>query len=268
VRNLGLRAWSVTRAPDTTATQVHPRRVALYKSWVANVDEGWTRWLLEQYEFTYVPIVDRDVREGGLRDRFDVIILPSQSLERLVRGHFSSPVRSREGPSNPVPPEYQGGIGDAGVEAIKRFVQAGGTLVTLDEASSLPLERFGGIFERVHDVTRGVDRSTFYCPGSVLRITVDTREPVAYGMAAETAAYFQNSRAFETSDASARSIARYAAADRVLMSGWLLGGDRIANQHAALDIPFGTGRVILFGFRPQFRAQPHATFKLLFNALY
>jgi hypothetical protein len=90
---------------------------------------------------------------------------------------------------------------------------------------------------------------------------------VAWGMPSETAAYFQGSRAFDTADASARSIARYASTDSVLMSGWLLGADRIARRHAALDVAFGSGRVILFGFRPQFRAQPHATFKLLFNAL-
>ena len=102
----------------------------------------------------------------------------------------------------------------------------------------------------------------------MLRIAVDTSQPVAWGMAADSAAYFQGSRAFETSDPSVRSIARYAPADSVLMSGWLLGADRIANRHAALDVPFGAGRVVLFAFRPQFRAQPHATFKLLFNALY
>ena len=130
------------------------------------------------------------------------------------------------------------------------------------------LTRFGGVFERITDVTRAVDRAVFYCPGSVLRIAVDTSQPVAWGMAADSAAYFQGSRAFETSDSSVRSVARYAPADAVLMSGWLLGADRIANRHAVLDVPFGAGRVVLFAFRPQFRAQPHATFKLLFNALY
>jgi hypothetical protein len=150
---------------------------------------------------------------------------------------------------------------------LKRFVEEGGTLVTLDQASDLPLEQFGGVFERIRDVTRGLDRSVFYCPGSVLRITVDTTQPLSWGMASQTAAYFQGSRAFDTTDPSVRSIARYASADVVLMSGWLLGAERIAHGHAVLDVPFGAGHVVLFAFPPQFRAQPHATFKLLFNAL-
>jgi hypothetical protein len=102
----------------------------------------------------------------------------------------------------------------------------------------------------------------------VVRIAVDTAQPVGWGMAPDSAAYFQGSRAFETTDPSVRSIARYAPADSVLMSGWLLGPERIANRHAVLEAAFGAGRVVLFAFRPQFRAQPHATFKLLFNALY
>ncbi len=264
---LGLRAWSLHRPPPQRVVPIRARRIGLYKSWVANMDEGWTRWLLEQYQFPYKTLNDRDVRAGELRRGFDVIVLPHQSASVIIRGHEASVPAGREGPSNPVPPEYQGGIGEAGVEALKRFVDDGGTLVTLDEASDLALERFGGVFARISNVTRGLDRTVFYCPGSVVRLHVDTSEPVAWGMATETAAYFQGSRAFDTADASARSIARYASMDEVLMSGWLLGADRIARRHAALDVPFGAGRVVLFGFRPQFRAQPHATFKLLFNAL-
>jgi hypothetical protein len=266
--SLGLRTWSLDRAPAQRLVPIRPRRIGLYKSWVANMDEGWTRWLLEQYEFPYTTLVDRDIRGGELRQRVDVIILPHQSSSGIVRGHEASVTAGRDGPSNPVPPEYQGGIGDPGLEALKRFVDEGGTLVALDGASDVALERFGGVFRRISNVTDGLDRTIFYCPGSVLRLQVEIREPVAWGMASESPAYFQGSRAFDTADPSVRSIARYASADAVLMSGWLLGADRIARRHAALDVPFGAGHVVLFGFRPQFRAQPHATFKLLFNALF
>ncbi|HEX2311725.1 MAG TPA: hypothetical protein VHH91_13530, partial [Vicinamibacterales bacterium] len=268
VASLGLRAWSLDRKPAQPAVAIRARRIGLYKSWVANIDEGWTRWILEQYGFRYTTVVDGDMRRGNLRGRFDVIVLPHQSPAGIVRGHTPEGSRSREGPSNPVPPEYQGGIGDAGVDALKRFVEEGGTLVAVDEAGDLVLDRFGGTFGRIVDLARGVERTAFYCPGSVLRITTDGTQPVAWGMEPESAAYFQNSRAFDTTDPSVRSIARYAPADRLLASGWLLGADRIANRHAVIEVPYGTGRVVLFGFRPHFRAQPHATFKLLFNALY
>jgi hypothetical protein len=268
VRAAGLRGWAVTHTPAVARTDIRLARTGLYKSWVANIDEGWTRWIFEQYGFPYMSLTDADVRAGNLRARFDVIVLPDQSPRRIVQGHRPDDRPSTPGPWNPVPPQYQGGIGDAGLAALKAFVEAGGTLVTLDEASDLAIERFGGIFDRITDVTDGLSRTDFYCPGSVLRVIVDTSHPLASGMEGETAAYFHASRAFEASDPAVKSVVRYAPADRLLMSGWLLGAPVIAQKHALLEVPYGRGRVVLFGFRPQFRAQSHATFKLLFNALY
>ena len=232
------------------------------------MDEGWTRWLLEQYAFPYTTIVDADVRKGNLRERFDVIVLPDQAPRRIVAGHQPGD-RSREGPWNPVPAEYQGGIGEAGVEALKLFVQAGGRLITFDAASDLPLQSFGGVFAHIRNTITPMGRTTFYCPGSVVRLDVDLSQPGAYGMTARPAAYFAGSRAFETGEPTAVSIARYASKPSdVLMSGWLLGAEHLAGRHAVLDVPLGKGSVRLFAFRPQFRAQPHGTFKLVFNGLY
>ena len=264
-----MRARVVAVAPPAASKRaIRPPRIGLYKSWVANIDEGWTRWLFERYEFPYVSLANRDIRAGALRAKFDVIVLPDQSPRSILEGHQPTDRPSRPQPWNPPPPEYQGGIGDAGVEALVAFVREGGTLVTLDEASDLVLARFGGPFANVRDVTEGLPQTRFYCPGSVLRIAVDPAEPGAYGMAPETAADFSNSRAFATTDPAAKSLAVYAPAGKVLMSGWLLGAETIANQQAALDVRYGAGRVVLIAFRPQFRAQPHGTFKLLFNALY
>ncbi len=264
----GVDAVRLAAAPRTPSPALKIARVALYKSWVANMDEGWTRWLLEQYAFPYSTITDADVRKGRLGDRFDVIILPDQQPRRIVSGHQPGD-RPREGPWNPVPVEYQGGLGEAGVDALKQFVSAGGRLVTFDAASDLPLQQFGGAFARIRNVIAPLPRTTFYCPGSVLRLDVDLAQPLASGMTARPAAYFANSRAFETDDPSVVSVARYAAkAEEVLMSGWLLGAEHLAGRHAVLKVPMGEGEVILVAFRPQFRGQPHATFKLIFNALY
>jgi hypothetical protein len=269
VTELGLHAVALAREPAGERVPVRAARIGLYKSWVANMDEGWTRWLLEQYGFPYVSLTNEDVRAGGLRQRLDVIILPDQGVAAIVDGHqpWMRPTNPPR-PWNPPPPEYQGGVGQEGVAALQQFVREGGTLVTFDEASELVLDRFGGPFARISSVTRGLRRSDFYGPGSVVRVDVDAEHPVAWGMPAWSSAYFQNSRAFETTDPTVRSIARYAAADGVLMSGWLLGAHVIGGRHAAIEVPFGEGRVVLFAFRPQFRAQPHATFKLVFNALY
>ena len=264
----GVQAQRIDRLPRLAIPRVRVGRIGLYKSWVANMDEGWTRWLLEQYGFPYTTLTDADVRAGALRDRFDVIILPDQTPRRIVSGHQPTD-RPREGPWGPVPTQYQGGIGEGGVEALRMFVQAGGRLVTFDAASDLPLESFGGVFTHIRNTVTPLDRATFYCPGSVLRLDVDTTHPGASGMTAHPAAYFAGSRGFATDDPSVVSIARYAAkAEDVLMSGWLLGAEQLAGRHAVLQVPLGKGTVTLFAFRPQFRAQPHATFKLVFNALY
>jgi hypothetical protein len=263
-----LRAWEVDGSPRGAAVDVRPLRIGIYKSWVASSDEGWTRWLLEQYGFSYVSLTNADVRRGSLRDRVDVIVLPDQAPRTILEGHGPSRRPSTPGPWNPPPPEYQGGIGDEGVDALKAFARAGGRLIAFDEASDLVLERFGGIFETIRDRTRDLPRKTFYCPGSVLRIGVDVSRPGAWGMEPEAAAYFESSRAFETQAPGVVHLARYAAADRLLMSGWLLGAGELAGRDAALEVPYGSGSVVLFGFRPQFRAQPHGTFKLLFNSFY
>jgi hypothetical protein len=268
LRVTGVDAERVDRLPRIAMPPVRAARIGLYKSWVANMDEGWTRWLFEQYGFPYTTLTDADIRQGGLRDRFDVIVLPDQAPRRIIAGHQPSD-RPAVGPWGPVPAEYQGGIGEAGVQALKAFVESGGRLVTFDAASDLPLQSFAGPFAGIRNVITALPRATFYCPGSVVRLAVDTAHPLAAGMTAAPAAYFANSRAFETSESGVASVARYAAEPGdVLMSGWLLGADRLANRHAVLSVPFGQGEVVLFAFRPQFRAQPHATFKLVFNALY
>jgi len=265
---LGLRAQRLGGRPRVRTIPVRAARVGLYRSFVANIDEGWTRWLLERYEFPYVPLTNRDVREGNLRAKVDVVILPDQTPRQILDGHQPGQRPSTPGPWSPPPPEYQGGIGDEGAAALATFVRQGGTLVALDEAADLVLARFGGPFAGITDIVEGRPRTEFYCPGSVLRIVSDPAAPGAFGMAAEAGADFINSRAFATTEPTVRSLAVYAPASRLLMSGWLLGGPVIAGQHAAIEVPFGAGRVVLIAFRSQFRAQPHGTFKLLFNALY
>lgn len=253
-----------SEAVDVETVALRSPRVGLYKSWVANIDEGWTRWILERVGFAYETLSDEDVRESEL-SRFDVIILPDQSSESILHGH-------RPGT---MPPPYTGGIGLEGALRLKRFVEAGGWLLTLDDASDLAIEAFG---LPVRNVVQGLDRKEFFIPGSLIRMRVDPTDPIAYGMPEEAAAFFVRSRAFRVSseveaagDSSALLVdvvARYAE-DDLLLSGWELGAKRhLAGMPAVVRIPLGRGHVVMVAFRPQFRAQPRATFKLLFNALY
>jgi hypothetical protein len=260
-RDLGLRVTGGRGQAPAGLVPLGRSRVGLYKPWVENIDEGWTRWLLEHYEFQYEALTDQDVRRGGLGARFDAIVLPDMTAERLTAGHAEGTM----------PPGYSGGLGSEGVASLKQFVEGGGTLVTLDSSGELALSTFA---LPVKDVVKGLPAEQFFCPGSLLRLELDPANPLAFGMPKETAAFFAFSSAFEPQATGAsgesgvvRVVGRYAAND-VLMSGWLEGESAIAGKSAVLEARVGQGRVVLLGFRAQHRAQSHATFRLLFNALH
>ncbi len=262
-RDLGLRATAATgRAPQDTRPLARVR-VGLYKSWVENIDEGWTRWLLEQYEFPFETISDADVRRGSLRARFDAIVIPDQTAQRVIDGH----------PPGTMPPEYTGGFGTEGANQLRQFVDAGGTLVTLDSASELALDLFGA---PVKSVTRGLSPNEFFCPGSIVQLELDA-DPLTTGVPRTTAGFFSFSTAFDfnpaagatesSPSATARIVGRYARSN-VLLSGWLEGERVIAGKGALVELKSGQGRAVLFAFPPQHRGQAHATFRLFFNAIH
>lgn len=243
-------------------------RIGLYQSWVASMDEGWTRWLLEQYGFDYTTLHDEDVRAGHLAEKFDCVILPQQEFRGLLSGHQPGDTPRNEFsdiPREPVVqrPEYTGGLGLEGAYELKRFVLAGGTLIALDTAANLPIQLFG---IPVRNALANLSNSEFYAPGSLFRIEVTTGHPLTYGLPKETIAFFVNSPVFEAFR-DANVLARYPKKE-VLASGWLLGESHIAGRGALVEAPLGKGRVVLIGFRCQFRGQPRATFKVLFNSIY
>jgi hypothetical protein len=234
-------------------------RVGLYQPWTASMDEGWTRWLLEQYEFPYTTLHNADLKSGKLNEMFDVLIFPGDRDKReIVEGDQRKWTR----------PDYKGGIGEEGMAAVREFVRTGGTLVLMDQSVELALEAFA---LPVKNSLRGLKSEQFSCPGSLLRILVDTRHPIAYGMPTEASAVFINSTALDLapgfSYTDVKVIARYPSTNP-LQSGWLRGPEHLQDQIAAAEVTYEKGRLILIGFRPQFRAQPHNTFKLLFNALH
>jgi hypothetical protein len=231
-----------------------PVRLAVYKSYAASPDEGWTRWVFDTFNVPYESLLDKDVRGGNLRARFDVIILPSQSAKEIVEGNAAG--------SYPV--EFTGGITLQGVEHLRRFVQEGGTLICFDASTELAIKHFK---LPLRNVLAGLKTSEFYCPGSILKLDVNLKDPTARGLREQTDAYFINSSAFEATEAKGvRVIARYAVKD-LLRSGWLLGERRIAGRIALAEVELGTGRVVLFGFRPQHRGQTWGTFPFIFNAI-
>ena len=219
------------------------------------MDEGWTRWVLERFEFDFTNIRNVDIRSDDLGTRYDVIILTDPGRTPIIDG-FSDGV---------VPPRYAGGIGLEGVRAIDRFVRDGGTLVCLNSASDFAIE---ALHLPVKNVIAGLSRTEFFAGGSLLEVEIDTLHPVTAGMAPQSAVFFSRSPAFTTLDGfEGKILARYASTGSPLLSGYLLGEDHLHDHAAAVDVRHGNGHIVLLGFRPQWRGQPFSSFRILFNAI-
>ncbi len=246
----------VPPVPPLRVTDLEPAvRIGLYKSYDATMDEGWTRWVFDNWKVPYTSLVDSVVRAGKLRDQLDVIILPDQSPREILEGLP---------PRYPAP--YAGGIGPEGSEALRQFVVDGGTLIALNEASRFAIQ---ALLLPVRNVLEAVSDEDFYAPGSIFRLELDTATAVGRGMPRETIGWFQGGPAFDVLDSNVTHVIGRWPEDptRLLLSGWVLHPERIAGKAAILEVQQGTGRVILFGIRPQYRGQSLATYPLLFNSL-
>ena len=243
---------------------------AIYHSSVPSQDEGWTRWILDSKNISYGVLTDKELRAGitvykpspGVTWKYYTLLIPDQPARTLFEGYRSGAM----------PPELTGGLGPEGVKQLRYFVETGGTLIFLNRASNFAIEQFK---LPLRNVVAASPRTDFYVPGSILRLELDTSNPLASGMPKETIAWAEDSPVFEVTNDSEASvpaanvhvIASYPADKDPLLSGWLLGGDLIKGKAALVEVTIGKGRVILFGFRPQYRAQSLATYPLLFNAL-
>jgi hypothetical protein len=253
VRAAGVAAHRAMEAPATVLGAVRASRIGIYQPWTANMDGGWTRWLLDHYGVPYRALTDPEIRGGALAD-VDVVLLTSQRAQSIERGN----------PEDRIPAEYAGGLGEAGVAALVAFVEGGGRVVALDAATDFVIRHFD---IPVGNALAGLRPENFFIPGSLVAIDVDPTHPAAFGMAPQAAAFFQNSRAFDTLGDEPEIVVRYAVSD-LLLSGWEVGAEKhLAGRPAVVRTPYGEGDLVLIGFRPQFRAQPAGTFKLLFNAL-
>ncbi len=248
-------ATALATAP--AAETIRKGRVGLYRPWGSNIDEGWTRWLLEQYRFGPVSLYNADIQKGGLKSKFDTIILPDlRDRDMLLNGLTELDV----------PEPYAGGISDEGSIALKKFVSEGGTLVALNSASDAVIDLFA---LPVTNVVKGADADKFFCSGALLQVSLGQPSRATAGIAAEPIVMFWRGPVFQPKRGfKGNVLASYAPTGNPLRSGVLLHPEAIQGKAAALEVEYGKGRIFLYGFRPQWRGQSHGTYKLLFNVLY
>jgi hypothetical protein len=251
----GVNAASVKEAAD--AWPVQKPRIAVYQPWSGNIDEGWTRWILEQNHFPFTILHNPDVQSGHLREQFDVIVIAEMGTRQIMDGMAPGTV----------PGQFAGGIGETGANELRDFVTQGGTLVTLGNATLFAMDEFN---LALTNVVAGLGQNQFFCSGSLLRAEI--KEPahaVVAGLPLTLPVMFERNPVFDTRPAfRGKVLASYVKDRNPLVSGFLLGADLIQGKAAALDANYGKGHIILLAFRPQWRAQSHGTYKFLFNALF
>ena len=232
--------------------EVKAPRIGLYMSYQASMDEGWTRWLFDDFGFASTTLHDADVQAGNLRSRFDTIVIPDQAAQQIANGYRAGAM----------PPEFCGGIGAKGAAALKEFASARRHDHFLQSCFGL-CDR-GARREGEELLCSGVATKDFYSPGSLLNVSLDWKSPLAYGMPEKITFWSEQCPAWDVGGGRvSRSILR----SGVLASGWLLGEKYLVGKAALLDVPMGQGHLIMFGMRPQYRGQSYQNFKLLFNAL-
>jgi len=274
--DLGLSFVATVEKPAADAAELKRPRVGLWDQYGGSMDAGWTRWILEQFEFAFDRVFPANLDAGNLNAKYDVLIFVEGAIPGATGGSRGGGGSGSAAPISNVPPEYQAHQGRVTVERtlprIKSFIENGGTVIALGSSAAnlssylqLPIEN--------HLVENGtpLPRTKFYVPGSVLSARVDVTNPLAHGIAENTYIFFDNSPVFKlgaNAKASGVKVIAWFDGKSPLRSGWAWGQQYLDGGVAAVEAPLGKGRILLFGPEILKRSQPHGTFKFLFNAIY
>jgi hypothetical protein len=273
--DLGISFAAVASVPAGEVMKIQPVRIGLWDQYGGSTSSGWTRWLLERFEFPFERVYAQALDTDDLAARYDVIILPNDAVP-------SSRSRREDGSDvEDLPSEYRVTTGsitwNRTVPRLKEFVERGGTLLLIGGAAAIA-ERLGvpitdALVTRDGDGERPLRRDEHFVPGSILQVAVDNTLPLAYGFNPQVDVFFDNSPVFRihsedrSGRPSGRPVAWFASATP-LRSGWAWGQDRLAGGVTVADFHLGTGRVAVFGPQITFRGQSHGTFKFLFNGIF
>lgn len=258
VRSLSLQAERTESAPGRAVRQP---RIGLYQPWTGSMDEGWTRWVLERYGFTFVAVHPEDFM-SPLAQKIDVLIIADDARVPIAGAVAAG--GGRGAAPAPVRPEYAYQLTASDLQRFEQFVRGGGTVVCLSNASAFAIQQ---LKLPVKNVVAGLRPETFFLRGSIVEVATDPTHPVMAGMPDKAPVFVDSSPVFEPQDGFTGTIlARYQASGSPLLSGYLIGETYLQGKAAALDVQLDAGHVVLLGFRPDWRGQPFGTFRVLFNA--
>jgi hypothetical protein len=281
-RETGVRADTVPTPPAEVLSSLQPIRIGLWDTYGGSMPSGWTRWILERYEFPFKVVFPPELDAGGLRDKFDVLIFPAGAIS-LGAGPASGLRTGDEPPEAPggsartqrdesdIPAEYRGRRGRISAETtlpkLREFLEQGGTVLCIGGSTSLA--RAFGLPVTSHLVdsdNKPLVRDKFYVPGSILRAKLDTTNPLTWGITEDIDMFFQQSPVFKVGEG-VKNVGWFDT-DKPLRSGWAWGQAALKDGVAVADAKVGKGHLVLYGPEVLFRAQPHGTFKLVFNGIW
>jgi hypothetical protein len=271
-RELGVDAHPVA-APGGDALQLNPVRIGLWDRYGGSMPSGWTRWLLEQFEFPFEVVFPQRLDAGNLREAFDVLVFVDGGIPSSDRAGGFGGFGSFDDSS--IPAEYRDRLGRVSVETtvpkLMEFLRSGGTVITIGSSTAMAAHAGLPLSDHLVDAAgESLGREEYYIPGSVLRVRVDNTQPLAYGMPEQVDVFFDNSPVFRLAPNAPAQVNRVAWFDSAvpLRSGWAWGKERLQGGVAVAEASIGDGRLYLFGPEILHRAQPHGTFKLLFNGIH
>ncbi|QQS48392.1 MAG: peptidase [Acidobacteriota bacterium] len=275
--DLGLRFEATPARPSVEMMKLGPVRIGLWDRYGGSMPSGWTRWLLEQFEFPFSVVYPQTLDAGDLASKFDVLIFVTGAIPP-VREEGGG--RGRDSEPRNVPEEFRSWLGNVTptrtIPQLKAFLESGGRILTIGSSTGLayhlglPVENALTEMEP-HGTERPLPRGKFYIPGSILEVAVDNSHPLAWGMPDRADVFYDNSPVFRIKpEGLIRGVRPVAWFDKSepLRSGWAWGQKYLENGAAVIEASVGAGKLIMFGPEIAFRAQPHGTFKLLFNGIY
>src|SRR6266508_169645 len=276
----GLTFDAVPSKPVGDSMKLKPVRIGLWDQYGGSMPSGWTRWLFEQFEFPFQVVYPQTLDAGNLNSRFDVLVFVDSAIpERDAQGGGGGGGFGGQPAPDSIPAEFRGWLGRVTVSKtvpeLKKFVENGGTILTIGSSTalgrhlSLPIR--DALVETVNGVVRPLPREKYYVPGSILEARIDNTNPLAYGMDERAMMFCDESPAFRLApEAALKGVKPIAWYDgpTPLRSGWAWGQQYLDQAISIIEAPVGKGHVVLYGNEVTWRAQPHGTFKLLFNGIY